>query len=219
MKNSSVDVSIIYTSYFLLEGLRRSMRLSAADVGAGPTLPTDTDWLLDGRQYKAELKVGDDGVLELTNGLVSRSFRTSPNFFAFDLRRSDVHFAGGGGFMRALSPEATVRVSHNCKQAMLPACSDGNGSTILCEQPLCSERQDFVIGGVDLSVLPSSSFAQFSLDALAANLTTNKSASFQFESYSSGQLSEYPPRFVWTEGSLNARKDLPWPPKKRLRTK
>ena len=173
----------------------------------------DADWLLNATASYDARVTESEGVVSMTNGLVSRSFRVTPNFFTFVLRREDVAYASAGNFLRSLSPEATVRVSHGCKPAMMRACSDGNGTDIMCLQPLCSRVHDFTIGGVDTAVLPASAFAQFDLATLAANISTNTSHSFQYTGHTSGELSSYPPRFSFKPGEVNSRTDLPWPPR------
>ena len=169
------------------------------------------DWLLRAHDpaqtaWKAALAETEGGGLELSNGLVTRSFITAPNFATVDLRRLDTRYSGGGSFFRANSPEATVRVSHDCGQKQLRACSDGNGTDILCEQPFCATAHDFAVGGVDGQV----HFAQRVNSSFAP--TVNASTTFRYSSHSSGPISSYPPRFAWTPGDFNSRK-LPWPPR------
>ena len=194
----------------LLRPVLSALALSTAVATAAAA--EDVDWLLAAHDpaassHKATLTKGEGGALELSNGLVSRSFITEPNFATVDLRRLDTLYSGGGSFFRALSPEATVRLSHDCGRKSMRACSDGNGTDIMCDQPFCETSHDFTIGGVDGQV----HFAQRTNASFRP--TVNASTAFRFKSYSTAPISSYPPRFAWTTGDYNSRSKLPWPPR------
>ena len=189
------------------------LTLAAASGEPGAMIgEPSVDWLLAAHSpaassFKATLsEMSDGGELELTNGLVARSFVTKPNFATVDLRRLDTLYSGGGSFFRALSPEATVRLSHDCGRKSMMACSDGNGTDIMCEQPFCNTVQDFSIGGLE----GQTHFAQRTNSSFRP--TVNASSSFRFRSYTVGAISKYPPRFAWSPGEYNSRTNLPWPP-------
>ena len=173
----------------------------------------DVDWLLAAHNpaatgYASALTKTDGGKgLTLSNGLVSRSFITEPNFATVDLRRLDPMYSGGGSFFRANAPEATVTLSHDCTRKQMRACSDGNGTDILCEQPFCSTVHDFTVGGVDGQV----HFAQRTNSSFVPKVNTT--SAFTFVSYTTGPISSYPPRFAWTTGEFHSRTNLPWPPR------
>jgi hypothetical protein len=168
--------------------------------------PADSSYVSTLRQT-SESRSGGSQQLELSNGLVSRRFILEPNFASVDLRRFDTLYSGGGSFFRALAPEATVTLSHDCGRKQMRACSDGNGTVILCEQPFCSTSQSFNVGGVGGQV----HYAQRT--SASFNPTVNASSTFTFESYTSAPISSYPPRFAWTPGEYNSRRNLPWPPR------
>jgi hypothetical protein len=89
----------------LLRPVLSALALSTAVATAAAA--EDVDWLLAAHDpaassYKATLTKGEGGALELSNGLVSRSFITEPNFATVDLRRLDTLYSGGGSFFRAL---------------------------------------------------------------------------------------------------------------------
>lgn len=70
--------------------------------------PISKDWLIDPSPYRAELKVHDEKrQLELTNGLIRRSFLLSPNLASFELQ----HLPTNQSFMRAVRPEARLVIN------------------------------------------------------------------------------------------------------------
>ncbi|NND33426.1 MAG: alpha-galactosidase [Saprospiraceae bacterium] len=66
-----------------------------------------TDWLLDDRSYKAEIKQEAEDII-LSNGLVSRTFRLNPNLatIAFE------NLVSGESVIRGIKPEAEVTLNH-----------------------------------------------------------------------------------------------------------
>ncbi|HKG07454.1 MAG TPA: hypothetical protein VKB19_13385, partial [Pedobacter sp.] len=69
---------------------------------------TKTDWLLNSFPYKASVKVSDqrDEVI-LSNGLVRRSFRLSPNVVCFDY----LNVTSGQQLLRSLKAEARLTIN------------------------------------------------------------------------------------------------------------
>ena len=68
----------------------------------------DSDWLIDGRYYKADLHEIDPNTLVLTNGLVSRTFSTTPDFATIGY--NELH-TSKCSILRALSPEAVLSLN------------------------------------------------------------------------------------------------------------
>lgn len=63
------------------------------------------DWLIDPTNYRAELKISDaEHQLELTNGLVRRSFLLQPNLASIEL----IQLQTNQSFLRAVRPEARI---------------------------------------------------------------------------------------------------------------
>ncbi|MGW9687046.1 hypothetical protein [Flagellimonas sp. 2504JD1-5] len=65
-----------------------------------------TDWLLDGSSYKTEVKSSDKEI-ELSNGLVRRVFRITPN--AATVRLDNL--VTGESLLRGIKPEAIVKIN------------------------------------------------------------------------------------------------------------
>ncbi|MCD6332248.1 MAG: hypothetical protein J7L89_03145, partial [Bacteroidales bacterium] len=65
---------------------------------------TRADWLLGAGQYPAQLKQPSDHELLLTNGLVSRTFRLTPNAATIGLN----NLMTGASLLRAVKPEALL---------------------------------------------------------------------------------------------------------------
>lgn len=67
---------------------------------------TQTDWLIDDSSYQAKI-IETPGTLELTNGLVSRVIKISPN--AATIRLDNLY--SGESFLRGVKPEAEVVIN------------------------------------------------------------------------------------------------------------
>ncbi|WP_420601592.1 hypothetical protein [Flagellimonas sp.] len=71
-----------------------------------PCLWAQTDWLIDGSSYKAEVTQAENE-LEMTNGLIRRVFRISPN--AATIRLDNL--VTGESLLRGIKPEAVVKIN------------------------------------------------------------------------------------------------------------
>lgn len=80
--------------------------LAAAAAGAQSPRPQKSDWLITPVTEKAKItEKGKD--VTLSNGLVSRSFRISPNVACYDF----VNLSNGQQLLRAVKPEARITVN------------------------------------------------------------------------------------------------------------
>ncbi len=87
------------------EGISESLATLPIEKGRTYADPFHTDWLIDGSPYKANLyRTGRDSEIVLSNGLVRRVFRLSPNgaTVAFDNLMTDE------SILRGVKPEASV---------------------------------------------------------------------------------------------------------------
>lgn len=66
----------------------------------------ETDWLINGATYKANIITSSNSVT-LTNGLVERSFRISPNLACYDF----VNLANNQQLIRSIKPEARLTIN------------------------------------------------------------------------------------------------------------
>lgn len=80
-------------------------------MGQLPTLDhlamqrSEKDWLIDDSQYKADVYAGVDGKsIIISNGLVARVFRVTPNLATIDI----INQMDGNGMLRAVSSEGEV---------------------------------------------------------------------------------------------------------------
>ena len=85
---------------------RHLLLLQYACLAGVDALLMNEDWLV-GRPLETSSLQGSKDVLTLSNGLVSRTFKLSPNFATIDLR-SDVTNAG---LLRFVQPEALISFS------------------------------------------------------------------------------------------------------------
>ncbi|MGX1929632.1 hypothetical protein [Flagellimonas sp. 2504JD4-2] len=88
------------TSYFSITLTILTFLFNAKNASA------QTDWLLDGSSYKAEVKLSDKEI-EMSNGLVRRVFRITPN--AATVRLDNL--ITGESLLRGIKPEAIVKVN------------------------------------------------------------------------------------------------------------
>jgi hypothetical protein len=79
----------------------------ASAQSSEPSLPEKQDWLLNGRSFPARIIQPNERELTLTNGLVSRLFRLTPN--AATVALDDV--VNTQSFLRSVRPEATIKVN------------------------------------------------------------------------------------------------------------
>ncbi|MEX0313071.1 MAG: hypothetical protein AB3N18_02760, partial [Allomuricauda sp.] len=75
-------------------------------MGSLQQLMAQTDWLLDGSSYKAEVKQSDNEI-EMSNGLLRRVFRITPN--AATVRLDNL--ATGESLLRGVKPEAIIKIN------------------------------------------------------------------------------------------------------------
>ncbi|NIG56886.1 alpha-galactosidase [Chitinophaga sp. Cy-1792] len=68
-----------------------------------PAATVSKDWLIDNSAYKADIRVNGNEIT-LSNGLLSRSFRTTPNLICTDYR----NLVSGEQLLRAIKPEAAL---------------------------------------------------------------------------------------------------------------
>jgi hypothetical protein len=68
----------------------------------------DHDWLVNGKSYQSEVVESPDGKeLTITNGLIERTFRISPNFATVGIK----NLVTGQNYVRSVRPEAQVTLS------------------------------------------------------------------------------------------------------------
>lgn len=95
---SRVTSLLLITLFFISE--------AAGQLPVGPT--GGRDWLIDASSYRAEVKLDDQQHrIELTNGLLRRSFLLKPNLVSFELQ----HLPSQQSFMRAVRPEARLVIN------------------------------------------------------------------------------------------------------------
>lgn len=88
---------------------RMQQRLASLPTMQYPTAEkSPTDWLLDGKPYKAQVWAGNDGKsIIISNGLVGRVFCISPNLATLDI----VNHMNGANMLRAVSGEGEVVIN------------------------------------------------------------------------------------------------------------
>lgn len=67
------------------------------------------DWLIDGQSRKAEVKIIDEKEIQISNGLVQRTFYLGPNAVCFDF----TNLMTDTQLLRTVMPEATVTLDGN----------------------------------------------------------------------------------------------------------
>jgi hypothetical protein len=96
---------------------RRSFLQGILAAGAIPAVPASapkqpseaSDWLLNTRKFPAKIIRTSEKEIALSNGLVSRVFRTAPNLATVAL--DDV--VNNQSLLRSVRPEATIKVNGN----------------------------------------------------------------------------------------------------------
>lgn len=84
------------------------MTVVSAFNSPGENTSQEDDWLIDGAKFVAGVSLSADGKgLMISNGLIERSFRISPNFATTGIR----NLVTGQNFVRSVRPEAQVTVN------------------------------------------------------------------------------------------------------------
>lgn len=92
-----------------------SLRLLLVTLPATAALLAEEDWLLFRPSTPSSLSSAADGSLLLTNGLVSRSFLTQPNWATVSLRGESPQHGGAEEMLRGVAPEA--RIQYSCSRS------------------------------------------------------------------------------------------------------
>ncbi len=103
MKQIGIMLSVVLLSTAVLEGAMKITSLDKYKAGN-----SQKDWLIDGSPYKAVIyRSGDNKNIILSNGLIRRVFKVSPNCgtVGFD------NLTTGESILRALGPEAEIVIN------------------------------------------------------------------------------------------------------------
>jgi hypothetical protein len=104
---SAFALALVYISSGLSGGLAQRLDARVQARASGPAVHPRPDWLIAPSSYRAQVKADSARhEIVLTNGLISRTYRTSPNAATVDFQ----NLMTGESILRGLKPEAVVEL-------------------------------------------------------------------------------------------------------------